>query len=118
MTAHHPDVALRRVPRPLPWAACWVLLAAAPAPPAEEKPDGAAHPENRWVRQSPREGAPAPPFGWEGSGDFDPHRRRWVHFGGHDGIPQGFALFTYDLDAGRWRQRFPNTSPPGCCCLE
>jgi fibronectin type 3 domain-containing protein len=89
----------------------------APAASAE-RPDWAAHPENQWVKRSPREGAPAPPFGWEGSGDFDPHLRRWIHFGGHDGIPQGFGLFTYDLDTGRWRQRFPNTSPPGCCCVD
>jgi fibronectin type 3 domain-containing protein len=88
------------------------------APTAAETPDWVAHPENQWVQRSPHEGAPAPPFGWEGSGDYDPHLRRWIHFGGHDGIPQGFPLFTYDLDTGRWQQRFPNTSPPGCCCVD
>jgi fibronectin type 3 domain-containing protein len=99
-------------------AVCQALLVLAPATPAEQQPDWATHPENRWVKQSPRAGAPAPAFGWEGSGDFDPHHRKWIHFGGHDGIPQGFPLFTYDLDTGRWRQRFPNTSPPGCCCVD
>ena len=86
--------------------------------PPVRKPDWAGHPVNAWVKQSPRTGAPAPAFGWEGSGDYDPFRRQWIHFGGHDGIPQGFPLFTYDLDTGRWEQRFPNTSPPGCCCVD
>jgi len=81
-------------------------------------PDWENHPENVWIKQSPREGAPAPGFGWEGSGDYDPFTRRWIHFGGHDGIPQGFPLFTFDMDTGRWEQRFPNTSPPGCCCVD
>lgn len=76
------------------------------------------HPENVWIKQSPREGAPAPRFSWEGSGAFDPHNRVWIHFGGHDGIPQGNHLFVYDLDRGAWRQRFPNTSPPGVCCVD
>ncbi len=80
--------------------------------------DWADHPENRWVKLSPCDGAPAPKFGWEGSGDFDPHTRTWFHYGGHDGIPQGFALFALDPDTGRWRQRFPNTSPPGVCCVD
>src|SRR6185436_1014992 len=57
-------------------------------------------------------------FGWEGSGSYDPFSRQWIHFGGHDGIPQGFHLFQDDLDTGRWRQRFPNTSPPGVCCVD
>jgi len=81
-------------------------------------PDWSAHPENRWVRQSPRTGKPAPPFGWEGSGSYDPFQRKWIHFGGHDGIPQGFHLFTFDLDTGAWAQHFPNTSPPGVCCID
>ena len=59
-------------------AACHVLLVVAPA--AAEKPDWAAHPENQWVKRSPRQGAPAPPFGWEGSGDYAPHLRKWIHF--------------------------------------
>src|SRR5262245_25726777 len=98
-------------------AASWAGIGLAAGPPAG-KPDWPGHPENQWVKQSPRRGAPAPAFGWEGSGDYDPHNRRWVHFGGHDGIPQGFHLFTYDLDSRRWRQRFPSTSPPGCCCVD
>jgi hypothetical protein len=95
-----------------------VLAAIAAAPEATSGSDWADHPENRWVKQSPREGSPAPSFGWEGSGSYDPGGRQWIHFGGHDGIPQGFHLFTYELDSGRWRQRFPNTSPPGVCCVD
>lgn len=76
------------------------------------------HPVNEWVRQSPRDGKPAPAFGWEGSGDFDPFTRRWIHFGGHDGVPQGFALFAFDPVGGGWEQRFPNVSPPGVCCVD
>jgi hypothetical protein len=101
-----------------PWVVAALCALVAPASALADRPDWAAHAENRWVKQSPRAGAPAPPFGWEGSGDFDPHQRRWIHFGGHDGIPQGFPLFTFDLDTGRWEQRFPNTSPPGCCCVD
>jgi hypothetical protein len=81
-------------------------------------PEWSAHPENQWVRQSPRPDKPAPPFGWEGSGAYDPLHRNWIHFGGHDGIPQGFHLFTFDLDRGVWEQRFPSTSPPGVCCVD
>jgi hypothetical protein len=76
------------------------------------------HPENRWVKQSPRPGAPAPRFSWEGSGSYDLHQRLWIHWGGHDGIPQGFALFTFDLQTGKWTQRFPPTSPAGVCCVD
>jgi hypothetical protein len=75
-------------------------------------------PENEWVRVSPREGKPIPRFAYEGSGAYDPARRLWIHQGGHDGIPQGFALFTCEIDTGLWRQRFPNTSPPGACCVD
>src|SRR5262249_50503587 len=72
----------------------------------------------QWVKQSPRAGAPAPPLGWEGGGVFDPLRKLWIHHAGHDGIPQGFYLFTCDLDSGTWEQRFPNQSPPGACCVD
>jgi hypothetical protein len=75
-------------------------------------------PENCWVRLSPRPGKPAPPFGWEGSGAYDPAGRKWIHHGGHDGVPQGFHLFTFDPATGAWEQRFPNTSPPGVCCVD
>src|SRR5437868_238728 len=96
------------------WA--WLLVGAllsgvAWSPDRAAVPDWENHPENVWVKQSPRDGAPAPGFGWEGSGDYDPFKRQWIHFGGHDGIPQGFPLFTFDLDNGRWEQKFPNTSP-------
>lgn len=80
--------------------------------------DWSAHPTNEWVRQSPRPGVPTPRLKYEGSGDFDPVRERWIHFAGHDGIPQGFHLFTFDLKSGVWRQHFPNTSPPGVCCVD
>ena len=78
----------------------------------------ASHAENRWIKQSPREGAPAPGFYYEGSGDFDPYSNKWIHHAGHDGIPQGFHTFTCDLTNGGWQQRFPPTSPPGVCCVD
>ena len=80
--------------------------------------DSAAHPENVWVRQSPREGAPAPRYLYEGSGAWDPQAREFIRWGGHDGIPQGFQLFLWDLETGKWAQRCPNTSPPGACCID
>jgi hypothetical protein len=80
--------------------------------------DWRAHPENLWVKQSPTDKQPAPLFGWEGSGAFDPYSKKWIHFGGHDGIPQGFHLFTYDLETRDWEQRFPPTSPAGVCCID
>jgi fibronectin type 3 domain-containing protein len=95
-----------------------VVCAAGGDGPAARKPDWANHPENEWVQQSPRGEAPAPRFGWEGSGSYDPWNRQWIHFGGHDGIPQGFHLFTCDLATGAWEQKFPNTSPPGVCCVD
>ncbi len=99
------------------WALISLILIAAPEP-ATQCPDWNAHPENCWVRQCPRPGKPAPSFGWEGSGSYDPIHRQWIHFGGHDGIPQGFHLFTFNLATGAWEQRFPNTSPPGVCCVD
>ena len=80
--------------------------------------DSPTHPVNVWVKQSPTDKQPAPMFSWEGSGAYDPGSRKWIHFGGHDGIPQGFHLFTYDLDTNAWQQRFPQTSPPGVCCID
>jgi hypothetical protein len=80
--------------------------------------DWAKHPVNEWVKQSPTDKQPAPPFSWEGSGAFDPASKKWIHFGGHDGIPQGFHLFTYDLETSQWEQRFPPTSPAGVCCID
>jgi hypothetical protein len=82
------------------------------------EPDWANHPENVWVKQSPTPDRPAPPFGWEGSGGYDPHNRTWLHHAGHDGIPQGSHLFAYDLRTRAWEQRFPPTSPPGVCCVD
>jgi len=93
------------------WIALLVLVAAAP-------PDRADHPVNTWIRQSPREGRPpAPRLLYEGGGAYDRHTGKWVHHGGHEGIPQTERTFVYDLETGRWEQRFPNTSPPGACCL-
>jgi hypothetical protein len=80
--------------------------------------DWASHPENTWVKQSPREGAPSPRYLYEGSGAWDPLARQFIRWGGHDGIPQGFHLFLWDLETGRWQQKFPNTSPPGACCID
>jgi len=80
--------------------------------------DWANHPENQWVKQSPTAGRPTPGFSWEGSGAYDPAGDQWIHFGGHDGIPQGFHLFTYDLESHAWEQHFPPTSPPGVCCVD
>jgi hypothetical protein len=97
---------------------CTVLALAAGVALAADRPDWAAHPENDWVLQSPTREQPAPSFGWEGGGDYDPYHKLWIHHAGHDGIPQGFALFTYDLQSRRWEQRFPPTSPPGVCCVD
>src|SRR5262249_2762982 len=82
------------------------------------KAAGTRHPENRRIKQSPREGAAVPRFSWEGSGSFDPYNRKWIHWGGHDGIPQGFHLFCFDPNTRVWEQKFPNTSPPGVCCVD
>jgi hypothetical protein len=81
-------------------------------------PDWSKHPENCWVRQSPRAGAAVPAFLYEGSGDYDPFTRRWVHHAGHDGIPQGCHTFLFDPDTARWTQVFPPGSPPGVCCVD
>src|SRR5262249_33270424 len=99
-------------------ALIWIAVIGVTGAAGTDKPDWANHPENHWVKQSPREGTLAPRFSWEGSGSYDPYHRQGIHWGGHDGIPQGFALFTYNLMTGRWEQKFPNTSPPGCCCVD
>jgi hypothetical protein len=85
---------------------------------AAAPPQPLYHPLNVWVRQSPRDGAPVPGFVYEGSGAYDPFIKKWIHHAGHDGIPQGFHTFTFDLGSGRWRQHFPPTSPPGVCCVD
>src|SRR5215468_12123756 len=97
-----------------------LVFSAAIAPTAEPAPapDWSKHPENTWVKQSPREGGAVPAFLYEGSGDYDPFTRRWIHHAGHDGIPQGFHTFVFDLDTGKWAQQFPPTSPPGVCCVD
>jgi hypothetical protein len=115
--------------RPLPSLLALILapFVAVPVWPtrAEDRPSSpghsdrwAEHPLNRWVCQSPRPGQAVPNFPYEGSGAYDPIGRRWIHHGGHDGIPQGFHTFCLDLDNGRWEQRFPPTSPPGACCVD
>jgi hypothetical protein len=93
------------------------LLLLSPAA-GQEGVDWASHPENTWILRSPADGRPIPKFGWEGSGAYDPARRTWIHQGGHDGIPQGFALFTYGVEKGTWEQVFPDNSPPGSCCVD
>lgn len=102
--------------------ACWgfalsVLLSrlAAQEP---ARPAWSEHPVNTWVQQSPREGQPAPNFPYEGSAAYDPIGKRWIHHAGHDGVPQSFHTFTFDLETGRWQQLFPPTSPPGVCCVD
>ncbi len=107
-----------RPPRATAVAALVVVWAFCAWPAAGAGLDAADHPENVWVKQSPREGAPVPQVGWEGSGAYAPHGRKWIHFGGHDGIPQGCHLFLWDLASGVWRQQFPNTAPPGVCCVD
>ncbi|MFT5525856.1 MAG: fibronectin type 3 domain-containing protein [Pirellulaceae bacterium] len=107
------------------WLALVVLLPLVLAPIAllpmgatAANADWSDHPVNQWVKQSPRDGATPPSLQYEGSGAIDPIGGRWIHFGGHDGIPQGFYLFTCDIGSGRWQQWFPNTSPPGVCCVD
>jgi fibronectin type 3 domain-containing protein len=80
--------------------------------------DWANHPENQWIRQSPREGVPVPKISYEGSASYDPYSKKWIHHAGHDGIPQGFHTFSFDLHTGVWEQKFPSTSPPGVCCVD
>jgi hypothetical protein len=103
-----------RIVASLVLTAC-VSQASAAEPPASPFAD---HPVNRWVKQSPRDAAPVPKFGWEGSGAYDPFNKRWIHHAGHDGNPQGFVTFTCDPATGVWRQMFPPTSPPGVCCVD
>lgn len=107
-----------RIPGAVPLVTFIALGLAAGAVPADGGADWDKHPVNEWVLQSPAAAAPAPPVGWEGSGAYDPHSRTWIHHAGHDGIPQGFHLFTYHLDSRAWQQRFPPTSPPGVCCVD
>ncbi|MEZ0263107.1 MAG: hypothetical protein ACAI43_00145 [Phycisphaerae bacterium] len=73
---------------------------------------------NTWVKRSPTAGKPVPKFGWEGSGAWDPANRLWIHHAGHDGIPQGMPTFVFDPATAKWSQRFPQTSPPGVCCVD
>src|SRR5690242_8538855 len=71
-----PDRAMNRLQRA--WLLVAVLLSGVASSPCRAAaPDWDSHPENVWVRQSPRDGAPAPGFGWEGSGDYDPFKRHW-----------------------------------------
>jgi hypothetical protein len=106
----------KRIFLSLPFVAA-LSLAAEPTCFADAR-DWAHHPVNEWVQQSPTPDHLVPPFGWEGSGGYDPVGKQWIHHAGHDGIPQGFHLFTYDLQSHAWEQRFPPTSPPGVCCVD
>ncbi|MCS7015259.1 MAG: hypothetical protein RMJ19_14265 [Gemmatales bacterium] len=101
-----------------------IVMLQARTPSLQERPHKSSgpalgqHPVNCWVLQSPRPDAPAPDYPYEGSGVYDPYTGLWIHHGGHDGIPQGFHTFVFDLKTGRWQQRFPPTSPPGACCVD
>jgi hypothetical protein len=99
------------------WAGCTILLLTSSGA-CGQGIDWTSHPVNQWVKQSPRDSAPAPKFSWEGGASLDPLHDLWIHHGGHDGVPQGFALFTWDLRTSQWRQRFADTSPPGVCCVD
>jgi hypothetical protein len=83
-----------------------------PPPPDPPPP----HPIDEWVLQTAPETTPS--FGWEAGAAFDPVLRRWIHQGGHDGIPQGSALFTWDFESKTWAQQFPPTSPGGVCVID
>ena len=99
--------------------AATLLLAAGAAQPAGPAAAGLGQaPREHMGSPKPARGTPVPSFLYEGSGDYDPFTRRWIHHAGHDGIPQGFHTFTFDLDSGRWEQKFPPTSPPGVCCVD
>jgi hypothetical protein len=83
-----------------------------PAPPKPPPP----HPINEWVLQTSPDTTPR--FGWEAAGAFDPYTHTWIHQGGHDGIPQGFALFAWDFEGKTWEQRFAPNSPAGVCIVD
>jgi hypothetical protein len=74
------------------------------------------HPVGTWVEQVPEDGIPG--FSWEAGSAYDPVTGLWLHHAGHDGIPQGFHLFSFDTDAPRWRQLFPEVAPGGACTLD
>ena len=84
--------------------------------PRESRRSVVSHPRNRWVRRATPE--QTPPFGWEAGAAYDPSSSTWLHHGGHDGIPQGFALFAFSFEQNQWRQRFAPTSPGGACNLD
>lgn len=102
----------------------YLFLCAGPALGAQEPAAAggsefyADQPEDVWIKRSPLQGAPSPRFGWEASAAYDPFTRKWIHWGGHDSNPQGFPLFLWDPQSGRWEQRFPNVSPAGVCCVD
>lgn len=77
-------------------------------------------PIGNWVKTSPTAEHKSAPFGWEGSGSFDPYHRLWIHDAGHDvnGVVQGFALWTWDVAKGGWKVRFPDDAPPGTCVVQ
>src|SRR5262245_26384305 len=100
------------------WFALTILLTRLSAQEPAAQSAWSEHPVNTWVQQSPREGKPSPNFPYEGSAAYDPVGKRWIHHAGHDGIPQSFHTFTFDLEDSQWRQLFPPTSPPGVCCVD
>jgi hypothetical protein len=80
----------------------------------------AAHPANTWIKRTPLNGGPVSPrLGYEGACVWDSRRQLLVRYGGHNqggGGEQGAEVWTFDLGAGRWQLKEPNTSPPGVCC--
>ncbi len=75
-------------------------------------------PIGTWVQLSPAPNKPSPRFLYEGGAAWDPFTKRLVHHAGHDGIPQGHHVFTFDPIAQTWLQVFPASSPPGACLVE
>ena len=72
-------------------------LCAGPPPPSTPVLDWATHPENAWVRLSPREGLPISRCCREGSGAYDPEHRAW--------IPQSYqGLYSGERPPERWRE--------------
>lgn len=76
------------------------------------------HPVGVWVKQSPTDANPSPRFLYEGGGAWDPYTKRFIHHAGHDRVPQGQHVFTFDLREQKWSQIFPADSPPGACLVD
>jgi hypothetical protein len=77
---------------------------------------------NTWVKRSPIKGGPiSPGLGYEAALAYDPIARQIIRWGGHNqsgGGEQNAETWTFDLVAGKWALKEPNTSPPGVCCAQ